>query len=65
MSLDPSEFGTADIEIAAVIHSRKKLGEKTRKKKIMIQTEKYKMPDYGMTNYGLGYPKKKPYDITL
>lgn len=58
MSLDPSEFGTADLEIAAVVHSRRQIKLKSKKKHIPIPTENYKMPDYGANLYGLGHPRK-------
>lgn len=56
MSLDPSEFGTPDLEIAAVVHVKKQSGIKSKKKrKNKIYPEKYSIPDYSKTNYGLGF----------
>lgn len=69
MSLDPSEFGTADLEIAAVVRSQKASDiDSKKKRKETIRSENYKMPDYGTNNYGLGNPTKKhkskdPFDI--
>ena len=65
MSLDPSEFGTADIEIAAVHHLKNQTPIKIKKKKIPVKEESYTPPDYFGTNYGLGYPKRKQFDIRL
>ncbi len=59
MSLDPSNFGTADLEIAAVIHSRRQAKLKAKKKSMPVLEENYKMPDYSLNLYGLGHPSKK------